>query len=97
MGIVDRPLKVCLVDLNVKDGQLGFIVGKIPTILQLLGAGLSEEEVDKIAIHTRRTKLDVSAPNLPRYADNIRPVLQVLSTFEKEVRRSDFGHCARLY
>ena len=74
MGIVDRPLKVCLVDLNVKDGQLGFIVGKMsPTILQLLGAGLSEEEVDKIAIHHKALELDVFlAPNLPRYADNIQ-------------------------
>lgn len=35
-GLVDAPLKVCIVDMDIRDGQIGFIIHKVsPTVLQI--------------------------------------------------------------
>lgn len=71
-GLEEKPLKVIIVDFDVRDGQVGFITGNTsPTMLELIKAQpLTEEAVDSVIIHNERLKVDVMlAPKLPAYAD----------------------------
>lgn len=76
-GLTDKILKVCLVDLDVRDGQLGFLNGVMkPTIIDILtssgGANPSEAHIKNGLIYSE--KLEVSlllASKRPRNAKNV--------------------------
>lgn len=74
-GFEDRPLKVIIVDLDVRDGQLGFITshGK-PSVLQLRLEGISNETLDNTIITGTRLGPDLLlAPKRPRTSDDTPP------------------------
>lgn len=76
-GLEEKPLKIIVIDLDVRDGQLGFLIGeKSPTVLQILKDGVSNESVDNATIYNSRLKIStLLAPKRPRHADSIPPEL----------------------
>lgn len=70
-----RPLKVLTIDLDVRDGQIGFFTGFWkPTVMKLLRFGISEKEIEDTVIHDERLDVDVLlAPRRPRSADDLSP------------------------
>lgn len=74
-GLEERPLKVIIVDLDVRDGQQGFLTGHSrPTVVNLHGAGISDEALRDTIIHDNRLKVDlILAPKKPRLSDDIPP------------------------
>lgn len=78
-GLEAEPLKVIIVDLDVRDGQLGFLTNNSkPTIIQLRVSGISDETVEQTVIHSARLKTDLLlAPKRPRNADETPPEFYV--------------------
>lgn len=74
-GLADRDLKICLVDLDVRDGQVGFFTGVTrPTVFQIQKDGLSRESIENAIIHDEKLKIDlILAPRRPKSADEIPP------------------------
>lgn len=76
-GLEAEPLKVCVVDFDVRDGQLGFLNGVTsgPTVVDILGAGgFSQENVSKGIWHSPKMECDfIFAAKRPRYAQAIPP------------------------
>lgn len=75
-GIADHPLKVCVVDLDVRDGQLGFLNGRQnPTVVDILGEGsISPETISKGVYHSPSMECDfIFASKRPRYTADIPP------------------------
>ena len=70
-----RPLKVIVVDLDVRDGQLGFLTGySKPTVITLRLNGISDEVFNQTVIHSDRLKLDLLlAPKRPRNSEDTPP------------------------
>ena len=59
-GAEKEPLKVCVLDLDTKDGQIGFITGAVkPTITHLQRHGITKETVEQTAIFNDRLKVDL--------------------------------------
>lgn len=71
-GLEERPLKVIILDLDVRDGQLGFLTNNSkPTVIQLRMEGISKESIEKTIIYSSRLKCDLLlAPKRPRHADD---------------------------
>lgn len=91
-GLRDTPLKVIVVDFDVKDGQLGFINGVVkPNIVNIYAdyaddSHLTQSEVEKGIYHNKKTNVDyLFASKKPRNA-NVIPkefyyeVVKVLKT-----------------
>lgn len=78
-GLEKRPLKIVVVDLDVRDGQIGFLIGALtPTMRQIRIKGISKESIEKTVIHAPRLKFDVLlAPRDPRAADDLAPEFYV--------------------
>lgn len=74
-GLEDRPLKVCILDLDVRDGQLGFLTGNSsPTVLKLRSEGISRETVERTVIYDKKLKCDLLlAPKRPRLSEDTPP------------------------
>lgn len=74
-GLEERPLKIVLVDLDVRDGQIGFLTGfNKPTVFGMRTNGISEETLYQTAIHSTKLKIDLLlAPKRPRVSDSIPP------------------------
>ncbi len=74
-GLETRPLKVLILDLDVRDGQLGFLTNNSkPTVIQLRMEGISPDTIEKTVIHSSRLKCDLLlAPKRPRNADDTPP------------------------
>lgn len=74
-GLAKRPLKIIVLDLDVRDGQIGFLTGNMkPTVLNLRSKSISDEILDETVIHSDRLKLDMLlAPKKPRLADDTPP------------------------
>lgn len=74
-GLEERPLKVILVDLDVRDGQIGFLTGNFkPTVIKMRTHGINDEMLVQTAIHVERLKIDVMlAPRRPRMSDDTPP------------------------
>lgn len=74
-----KPLKVVMVDLDVRDGQLGFFTGSYtPTVLKLRQLGISKETILDTVIHNDGLGVDVLlAPRRPRAADELLPEFYV--------------------
>lgn len=72
-GLENKPLKVVIVDLDVRDGQLGFLTGNTkPTILSLKHSGVTQANVENTKISDDRLMCDLLlAPKRPRHADDI--------------------------
>lgn len=59
-GLESRPLKSIIVDIDVRDGQVGFITGLTkPTIYELHRDGLTEENLDASILHDDGLDVDV--------------------------------------
>lgn len=74
-GLEERPLKVVIVDLDVRDGQIGFITGfNSPTVLNLRVKGINDETLEDTIIHSPRLKVDILlAPKKPRASEDTPP------------------------
>lgn len=74
-GYEPRPLKVIVVDLDVRDGQVGFVTGNTkPTVIALRLNGISEQTLDETIISSPRLKVDLLlAPKRPRNSDDTPP------------------------
>lgn len=74
-GAVDRPLKVAILDLDIEDGQIGFIAGSIqPTILNMRTRGISQAAFEDTVIKSKRLGVDlILAPKRPRSSADTPP------------------------
>lgn len=70
--IAEKPLKVIVVDLDVRDGQVGFLTGNMkPTVLHMRSQGISNMTLEQSKIHSDRLKVDLLlAPKRPRLSDD---------------------------
>jgi MinD-like ATPase involved in chromosome partitioning or flagellar assembly len=78
-GLEARPLKVVVLDLDVRDSQVGFFTGPYrPTVLNLRKNGISPETIADTAIYHDGLKLDVIlGPRKPRAAEDLPPEFYV--------------------
>jgi len=76
---VKKPLKVLLLDLDVRDGQVGFFTGFWkPTVMKLRRMGISRESIEETKIYDEGLKIDVMlAPRRPRSAEELPPEFYV--------------------
>lgn len=74
-GKAEEPLKVCVLDLDVRDGQIGFLTNHgSPTVINLRIKGVSQETIEETVIHSSRLKVDLLlAPKKPRHSDETPP------------------------
>lgn len=75
-GIEPKPLKVCVVDFDVRDGQLGFLNGRqSPTVVDILGEGsITPETITRGVYHSPKMECDfIFAAKRPRYTASIPP------------------------
>lgn len=83
LGLENRKLKVCLVDLDTRDGQLGFLnKASKPTIVNIVEENanlgehseVSEQAIAKGIFSSPNLKADfIFAAKRPRYAKNVSP------------------------
>lgn len=78
-GLEERPLKILVLDLDVRDGQLGFLTGNSkPTVINLRLNGISPETINDTVIHSPRLKCDIMlAPKRPRNSEDTPPEFYV--------------------
>lgn len=76
---VKKPLKVLLLDLDVRDGQVGFFTGFWkPTVMKLRRYGITKENIEETKIYDEGLKIDVMlAPRRPRSAEELPPEFYV--------------------
>lgn len=86
-----RNLRVALVDLDVRDGQVGMLIGQFsPTMLNLSSKGLSNEAFLETMIHDEKLDIDVLlAPRRSRSADELSLTL-LSEIIEKLKQQYDF-------
>lgn len=72
---VEKPLKVLLLDLDVRDGQVGFFTGFWkPTVMKLRRFGINRQQIEETKIYDEGLKIDVMlAPRRPRSAEELPP------------------------
>lgn len=87
-GLEPRPLKVIIVDLDVRDGQLGFLTNyNRPTVLNLIVHDINDESLKETIIHSPRLKTDLLlAPKKPRASEETPPdfYLELLRKLQKK-------------
>ena len=71
-GLEQNPLKVVLLDLDVRDGQIGFLTGSLkPSVLNMRSKGINDETLSQTVIHSERLGIDLLlAPKRPRLSDD---------------------------
>jgi len=76
---VKKPLKVLLLDLDVRDGQVGFFTGFWkPTVMKLRRFGINRETIEETKLYDEGLKIDVIlAPRRPRAAEELPPEFYV--------------------
>lgn len=74
-GIEKRPLKVLIIDLDIRDGQLGFLTGFTkPTVINLRMNGITEQTISESIIKCDSLKVDLLlAPKRPRTSEDTPP------------------------
>lgn len=75
-GLAERPLDVCVVDMDVRDGQIGFLIGQMsPTALNIRAEGdWSAETIRKNLVYDNRLGIHaLLAPKRGRTADDTPP------------------------
>lgn len=86
-GLEPKRLKIAVLDLDVRDGQIGFLTGNSkPTVIQLRTRGVSKKNIEEVAIYNPRLKLDVIlAPKRPRNAEDLPPdfYVELIQTLRK--------------
>lgn len=87
-GLADRPLKICLLDLDIRDGQVGFFTGYTnPTIFHIFKQdNVTAETVKSGIISSDSLKIDlILAPRKPRSANEMPPAffLEVIAELKK--------------
>lgn len=86
-GLEPKPLKIIILDLDVRDGQLGFLTGNSkPTVINLRINGVSPEVIEQTVIHSSRLKVDLLlAPKRPRNSDDTPPdfYVELIHTLRK--------------
>jgi MinD-like ATPase involved in chromosome partitioning or flagellar assembly len=73
--IEKRRLKIIVVDIDIRDGQLGFLTGySKPTIINMRLNGINDETLEKTIITSKRLKVDLLlAPKRPRNSEDTPP------------------------
>jgi len=73
--IEDRPLKIIIVDLDTRDGQIGFLIGTLsPSVLHMRNNGIDEKTFRESVIHSDKLKVDILlAPKRARLAMDTPP------------------------
>lgn len=75
-GLRDQPMKVCVVDMDVRDGQIGFLLNQVqPTILNLFIEDKNPDEnaiKDKLVFHEGMGIYALLAPKFGRTASVIK-------------------------
>lgn len=87
-GLREKPLRVCVIDLDVHDGQIGFLLAQDrPTVLNVfVNKDRSVESIEKMLVHDEKLGIYVLlATKQPKMADFLTPifyqdVIQKLST-----------------
>lgn len=71
----ERPLKIVVLDLDVRDGQIGFLIGSLnPNVLNMRSNGINERTLSETIIKSERLGVDVLlAPKKPRLSDDTPP------------------------
>lgn len=87
-GMLPKPLKICVVDLDVHDAQIGSMIGQSqPTILNIvMQPELNQQVVAKYLQYSDRLGCHfLLAPKLPRTTDSISPAKygQVIEVLKK--------------
>ena len=86
-GPIPEPLKVCVVDFDVHNSQIGTVIGKWqPTILEVVLKGVTEDALEHAIVHDGRSQCDfLLSPKLPSAADAIPLHLyrKILGTLRK--------------
>ena len=86
-GLIPKPLKVCVVDLDVHNSQIGTVIGKWqPTILEVALNGVTEDTLKHAIVHDGRSQCDfLLSPKLPTAADVIplHSYREILGTLRK--------------
>lgn len=74
-GLEKRPLKIVVLDLDVRDGQIGFLTGTMkPNVLNMRSNGINEASLASTVIHSNRLGVDLLlAPKKPRLSDDTPP------------------------
>lgn len=75
-GKLPAPLSVCVIDLDVRDGQLGFLNGAVkPTVVDIVYQGEpTPENIKKGIFHSTKMDIDfIFAAKRPRNAKEIHP------------------------
>ena len=75
-GLIPRPLKVVLVDMDTRDGQVASLIGRyVPTALNIrVSPQWDQETVLKNLVHDPKLGIDaLLAPVRPRTADDVGP------------------------
>jgi len=74
-GAAKDPLKVIVLDLDVRDGQIGVFTGFWkPTVMRLKRYGISKSEIEGTKVHDEGLEVDLMlAPRRPRSADELPP------------------------
>lgn len=83
-GTLPKDLKVCVVDLDVHDSQIGAVIGQIrPTILELAMNPTKDQSTmqDSLIYADRLNCWVLLSPKLPKTSDTIP-----ISTFEEAIR-----------
>lgn len=90
-GLESRPLKVIIVDLDIRDGQLGFLTNyNRPTVLNLIVNEITDESLNDTIIHSPRLKVDLLlAPKKPRASEETPPDFY-LELLQKLKKRYDY-------
>lgn len=68
-----KGAKVCLVDFNLRNGQLGFFIGALkPSIVKLRSEGVTEAVLDETVIYSEKLKCDcLLMPQKPRLVETL--------------------------
>lgn len=68
----EKPLKIVILDLDIRDGQIGFLTGNHkPTVLHMRTNGIDSQTLSETVIHSERLKVDLLlAPKRPRLSDD---------------------------
>lgn len=71
-GLEKNLLKIVVLDLDVRDGQIGFLTGSLkPSVLNMRSKGISDETLAETVIHSERLGVDLLlAPKRPRLSDD---------------------------
>lgn len=75
-GIAARPLDICLVDIDIRDGQIGYLLGQMdPTSLNIRVAPSWDQETirSNLIYHERLGINALLAPKRPRTSEDLPP------------------------